>query len=133
MTDPVSAALADFDRCFASGNADALAELFADDAQLLLQYREPIEGRPAIRDQWARLFAEFDPGSWRAEHPIVDVHGDRAYTVSTYSETLIPRRGGASQLVNGRVVLFFRRDPDGAWRVTLAMNSHTRPIELVES
>ena len=122
-TEEVRAALDEFDRTFASGDADALAALFADDAQLLLQHGAPIEGRPAILAQWARLFGEFDPALWRADHQIVEVHGDRAYSLSVYSETLVHRGDDPSRLVNGRLVLFQRRDPNGRWRISMAMNS----------
>jgi uncharacterized protein (TIGR02246 family) len=131
-TDEVRAALAAFDRCFAAGDADALAELFAADAQLLPQHGEPIEGRPAIRDHWTQLFATYESGSWRAEHRIVEVHCDHAYSLSVYSETLVHRGGDLSRIVNGRLIPFLRRDPGGAWRVAIAMNSHARPVELVK-
>jgi len=128
----VHEALDRFDRRFASGDADSLAELFADDARLLLLYQEPLEGRAAIRTHWATLFADWDPGDWRAEHDVVDVHGDRAYSLSTYAETLRKRDGTAAIVVRGRLVHFLRRDPDGTWRVTLAVNSHSRPSERLE-
>jgi uncharacterized protein (TIGR02246 family) len=128
-SDAVHAALDQFDRTFAAGDAAALAELFAVDARLLLLHREPLEGRPAILEHWTRLFADYDPGSWRAEHDIVEIHDDRAYALSLYSETLVDRRGGPSLDVLGRLILFLRRDPDHSWRVALAMNSHTRPVE----
>ena len=129
MTTEVHAALDDFDRAFASGDADALAELFAVDASLLLLYGDAIEGREAIRGQWTRLFAAYDPGEWRAERRIVDVHGDRAYALSVYSERLVHRENGSARIVHGRLIHFLRRDPDGTWRVSVAMNSHTRPVQ----
>ena len=128
-SDAVHVALEEFDRTFASGDAAAFAELFAIDARLLLLHREPLEGRPAILEHWKRLFAEYDPAAWRAEHDVVEIHDDRAYVLSLYSETLVHRRGGPSLDVLGRLVLFLRRDPDRTWRVALAMNSHTRPVE----
>ena len=131
MTTEVRAALDDFDRAFAAGDAAALSGFFATDGRLLLLHREPLEGRTAILGHWARFFADYDTAAWRTEHDSVDVHGDRAYTVSVYSETLVPRRAGPSRVVHGRLVRFLRRDADGAWRVTLAMNSHSRPVEEV--
>ncbi len=127
--DSVRAAIAAFDRAFAAGDAAALAALFTDDARLLLLYGPPFEGRAAIQAQWAKGFARFDTSAWLTEPLIVDVHGDSAYTLSTYSETLVPREPGLSQSVLGRVVLFWRRDPGGPWRIVLCMNSHVRPIE----
>jgi len=132
-TDEVALALDAFDRTFASGDPNALAELFAPDARLLLLHREPIEGRPAIREHWTRLFGDYDPAAWRAEHEVIDVHGDRAYSLSVYSEMLVPRAGGVSLMVRGRLILFLVRDPDGAWRVTIALNSHSRPVEQLAS
>jgi len=128
----VDEALARFHRAFASGDPDALTELFATDGRLLLVHREALEGHAAIRAHWARLFGAYDASAWHAEPLIVDVHGDRAYTVSTYSERLVPYGSGPIQLVNGRLVLFFRRDPNGAWLVMLALNSHFKPIELID-
>ena len=124
----VREALEAFDAAFASGDAEALAAAFADDAQLLLQHGEAIDGRVAIRAHWSRLFAAYDSSSWLAERRIVDVHGERAYTMSVYTETLVARDERPSRDVRGRLVLFLRRDPDGAWRVTLALNSHVRPV-----
>jgi uncharacterized protein (TIGR02246 family) len=128
----VQAALEDFDRAFAAGDADGLTELFAADAQLLLLYGEPLVGRDAILAQWTRLFGRFDTSAWQTDRLIVDVHGDAAYAVSTYTEVLVPRKGTARpKRVVGRLVRFLRREPGGAWRVTLAMNSHVRPLEEV--
>jgi uncharacterized protein (TIGR02246 family) len=130
-TDDVHAALAEFDRCFASGNAEALSEMFTTDAQLLLLHREAIEGRAAILSHWTRLFGEYDPGAWQTEPRAVEVHGDHAYALSSYSETLVNRSGGPSLLVWGRLVFFMRRDPGKTWRMATVMNSHVRPVEQV--
>ena len=133
-TEAIRDALAAFDRAFAAGDADGLADLFAEDGLLLLLYREPLEGRAAIRDNWARFFADWDPGAWRAEHRVVEADGDRGHALSVYSETLRHRAGiEPSRVVRGRVAYFLRRDPDGAWLITLAMNSHSKPIETIES
>jgi uncharacterized protein (TIGR02246 family) len=129
--DEVRAALADFDRCFAAGDAVALAAHFAEDAQLLLLHRDPIDGRDAIRAYWCLFFAEYDPGAWKTELGILDVHGDRAYAMAVYSETLVHRGGDPSRIVHGRLVFFLRRDPEDRWRVAMIMNSHVRPVEVV--
>ena len=132
--DPVRDALEAFDRAFAAGDADALAAQFSDDAQLLLQHADAIEGREAIHAHWRRLFERWDTSAWRTEPVVVDVHGAQAYTVATYSETLVPRDPAQvqRQLVRGRLVRFLRREGDGRWRVSLALNSHTRPVELLD-
>ena len=129
--DEVHAALDAFDRAFAAGDPDALTELFAPDARLLLLYVPAIEGREAIRSHWTRIFGDWDPGAWQATHDLIEVHGDHAYALTTYRETLRQRIGTATIDVRGRLILFLRRD--GEWLVTLAMNSHRQPTERREA
>lgn len=133
-TDRVRAALDAFDRAFAAGDAAVLADHFADDARLLLLHSDSIEGRDAIRVHWDRLFERYDTSAWRTELLLIDVHGDRAYTIATYSEILVPRDvgQGSRQLVRGRLVRFLRREADGGWMVSLALNSHSQPVEMIE-
>jgi ketosteroid isomerase-like protein len=125
-TDDVTAALDAFDRAFATGDADALTACFADDARLLLLHS------PAIRDHWARVFAKYDTSAWRTTVELVERHGDHAYTLATYTETLIEREGAGRFLVSGRLVRFLVRGGDGRWQVTLALNSHVVPVEPVK-
>ena len=134
MTDDTPrAALDAFDAAFAAGDAEALADRFAADARLLLLHAEAIEGRDAIRAHWTRLFAQWETGAWRTEPLTIDVHDDHAYATATYTETLVPRDPSLQRrLVRGRLVRFLRRDDDGQWRVTLALNSHSRPVELID-
>jgi uncharacterized protein (TIGR02246 family) len=128
------AALDAFDRAFAAGDAAALAEHFTADARLLLLHSEPIEGRDAVHAHWAGLFARYDTSAWRTDLIVMDVLGDRAFSVATYAETLVPRHAGEGQrqLVRGRLVRFQRRDADGRWRVWMALNSHSRPVEPLD-
>ena len=128
----VRAALDAFDRAFAAGDTDAVVELFAEDASLLLLHGAPIRGRPGSRAQWGPSFATWDMSAWATERVVVDVHGDRAYALSTYTETMVHRAGTEqSRLVVGRVVMFLRRADDGRWLITMLMNSHARPVELL--
>ena len=129
--DEVRAALAVFDRTFAAGDGEALGALFVPEAELLLLYSEPLEGRAAIAAFWTRFFATWDGSSWRAEHRIVEVHGDHAWCQSVYSETLVHRQEGRRRIVHGRLVSVLGRDPVGRWLVRLVMNSHVRPAEDV--
>jgi uncharacterized protein (TIGR02246 family) len=127
----VDGALAAFHAAFAAGDAHGLTKLFTDDARLLLLHNDARESHESIQAAFSRLFEAWDTSSWLVEPVIVDVHDDRAYTLSTYAETLVSRGSEPSRLVVGRLILFLRRDADGAWRVSLAMNSHVRPVEEI--
>lgn len=123
------AALRDMDATFAAGDADAFGGLFADDGRLLLLYREPLIGRARITAFWREAFERFDTSAWRTDHGLIEAHSQQAYAFSTYTETLVPRHAGPSQLVVGRLVSFWRRTSSEGWRIALLMNSHVRPIE----
>ena len=128
----VGAALDAFDRAFAAGDADAVVELFVEDASLLLLNGPAIRGRAGIHAQWAPSFADWDMSAWATERVVIDVHGDRAYALSTYTETLVHRAGEEqSRSVSGRLVTFLRRVDDGPWLITILLNSHARPVELL--
>jgi uncharacterized protein (TIGR02246 family) len=125
----VMALLRAHDAAFARGDAGAYAALFCGDARLLLLHNRAIEGREAVEERWRSFFARYDTSAWATDPELVEVHDDRAYTLSTYTETLVPRGDGPRISVAGRLVAFARRESDGAWRIAMLMNSHTRPME----
>jgi uncharacterized protein (TIGR02246 family) len=47
-----------FTRAFDAGDAKTVAELYSDDAEMIDEYGDRIQGRPAIHDFYAELFAE---------------------------------------------------------------------------
>jgi uncharacterized protein (TIGR02246 family) len=126
--DAIQATLLAFDRALAAGDAHAYASTFAGDGRLLLQFNDPIEGREAILEDSLATFATWDTSAWRTERILVDVCGDRAWAISTYSETLVHRVDGRRRVIRGRLVHVVRREPEG-WRVEIAMNSHSRRVE----
>lgn len=119
--------LASFNRALGGEDPRALAELFADDAQLLFANRAPAVGRDAIREHWAPILAANVTTDPELTCPIVDVHADDAYAAWSYAETVRLRAGGEARRLHGRSVFFLRREPDGAWRIRLAMNSPAPP------
>jgi uncharacterized protein (TIGR02246 family) len=125
----VMALLRAHDAAFAQGDARAYAALFCGDARLLLLHNQAIEGREAVEERWRSFFARYDTSAWATDPELVEVHGDHAYALSTYTETLVPRGVGPRISVDGRLVAFVRRESDGAWRIAVLMNSHTRPME----
>ena len=117
---------------FAAGDADAFAACFTDDAQQHLLHREVGVGRETIRELWHEFFARADTSAWEPRLEVLDVSDDRAHAFSTYTERLVKREDGARTLVRGRLVHFLRREPDGTWRISLLMNSHSHPMEPIE-
>ena len=92
------------------GDADALAELYADDALLLPPDHEPIHGREAIVEFWREGTDEgLEVSTLRLE-----VNGDVGYMVGQYR--LPPTEEEAAD--SGQYVLCLKRQADGAWKLT---------------
>ena len=92
------------------GDADALAELYADDALLLPPDHEPIRGRDSIVEFWREGTDEgLEVSTLRLE-----VNGDVAYLVGRYR--LPPTEEEAAD--SGQYVLCLKRQDDGAWKLT---------------
>jgi uncharacterized protein (TIGR02246 family) len=119
------------DAAFAAGDAARYATLFTEDARLYILHGEPAEGRRAIEERWRSGFERFDTSAWEPRHELVEVHGDFASVFETYTERLLSREDGSRTLVRGRLVYWLRREPDGAWRIALLMNSHSHPMEPI--
>jgi uncharacterized protein (TIGR02246 family) len=92
------------------GDAEALAELYAEDAVLLPPDHEPIQGREAIGDFWRQ---GTDPGL-EVRTLRMEVDGDVGYLVGSYHLPATEEEPADS----GKYVLCLRRQPDGSWKLT---------------
>lgn len=129
MHESPAAVLAAFDGALRREDADLMTDLFTADAQLLFANRDPAIGREAIHGYWAPVFALNETTEAKMECPTIQTHGDHAYALCTYAETVRPRAGGARRRLYGRAVFFLRQEPDGAWRIAMTLNSPARPAE----
>jgi len=97
-----------WEKAYNEKNADAIAALYTDDAQLLPPGAPEVSGRDAIRayfandieTQWARMTVQST-----ASH----IGGDWAWRSGTWSAESVP-------LVAGKYLEVWRRTPDG-WRM----------------
>ena len=121
--------LADFDRAIRQGDAGNLEAFFAEDARLFWHHEQAIDGRAAIGAAYRDLFDAFDTSDYEPAYDSIEVHGDAAYALAEFRETLRRRQAGPSLLVRGRSVFFWRRESDGAWRVTRLLTGRSAPTE----
>jgi uncharacterized protein (TIGR02246 family) len=102
--------------------------MVTEDAVLMAPGMSDIQGRSAIRDTAQQMFTALRITDLKIERSEIDVIGDTAYELTTYSETLHPKGGQASP-VQGRYLIVWKRGRDGAWRVhrnlfNMATGSH---------
>ncbi|HEY7482654.1 MAG TPA: SgcJ/EcaC family oxidoreductase [Gemmatimonadales bacterium] len=92
------------------GDAEALTELYADDAVLLPPDHEPIRGREAIGEFWRQgTDTGLEVSTLRLE-----VDGTVAYLIGRYH--LPPTEGEEAD--SGQYVLCLKRQSDGSWKLT---------------
>ena len=92
------------------GDAEALTELYAEDAVLLPPDHEPIHGREAIGEFWQQgTDTGLEVTTLRLE-----VQGNVAYLVGRYR--LPPTEQEKAD--SGQYVLCLKRQTDGAWKLT---------------
>ena len=92
------------------GDADALMELYAEDAVLLPPDHEPIEGREAIREFWRQGTDQgLEVSTLR-----VDTDGKLGYLVGRYRLPATEDEPADS----GKYVMCLERQTDGSWKLT---------------
>lgn len=92
------------------GDAEALTDLYADDAVLLPPDHEPILGREAIGEFWRQgTDSGLEVSTLRLE-----VDGDVAYLVGRYRLPPTDQEDADS----GQYVLCLKRQPGGDWKLT---------------
>ena len=112
----ISAARAVFWKAHEQGDAQALAAIVTEDAVLWAPGMEEVRGRPAILSAAEGMFAAMDISNFEIESREVDIHGNLAYELATYSETLT-YKGAEPASAQGRYLIVWRKDADGNWRV----------------
>lgn len=120
------AALLDADRAFAAVTArerlEGWVSYFAPDGAMI-EPGGPVTGPDAIRRLMAPAFADTSFAlAWEPAQAEVAASGDLGYTVGRYESR---RRGedGQVRVATGTYLTVWRRQADGAWRVTLDIGS----------
>jgi uncharacterized protein (TIGR02246 family) len=100
-----------------SENVDSLISMFSDDAILLFPDTPEKRGKDAIREHLANAFGALTIQSLETQIDTIETFGDVAYEWGTYRERYT-ETGKPQTQEEGRYMLRWARQPDGAWRVT---------------
>jgi uncharacterized protein (TIGR02246 family) len=92
------------------GDADALSELYTDDAVLLPPDHAPVQGRRAIGDYWRQ---GTDTGL-QVQTLRVEVDGAIGYLIGQYT---LPATA-AEPADSGKYLMCLRRQRDGSWKLS---------------
>ena len=108
-------------RLTAAGDVDAVLDLMTDDALFLGAAQPPMSGREAFATGLKRLLE-----THRIESTVdireVEVRADLGYARAELVVRVVPKAGGPVMTRRGSALSIFRRDAEGAWRLTRDAN-----------
>lgn len=109
--DAIVAAYKAFEDAFFQGDAEALSQIYTEDAEWLVPGAPPIRGRAAIAGAWKGVLGS---GGNRVRIDVREVEetGDWAFDIGAFTATAPD--GGT--LNAGKYVVVWRREPDGSWK-----------------
>jgi ketosteroid isomerase-like protein len=111
-----------------SGDINALAELFADDAILLPPNDTTLYGKDEIRSWWEEYFSFFRVTSSVERERELTVDGDQAFDRTAFSVTIVPKQGGPKIVDDIQSLIVWRQDHDGSWKITHQIWNSTKPV-----
>lgn len=119
---PDPAALLKADRAFAQATAERRLEGFAsfleEDVTTIRPNSPVLKGKIALVDRWSGILQ--DPTSsisWKPLRAVISSSGDLGFTVGSYEVTKDSGQGRQAA-GSGKYVTIWRKQPDGAWKVT---------------
>ncbi len=124
--DPAVVAIADaYTKATSAGDAKAVAALYTEDAIELPPNHPPVKGRMAIQEYYVSQFAGAKVSGFTLTHWESAVHGDAAFDVGAYKQTITPTQGtGMSDTGKYTVIL---KKVGGAWKVAYAIYNSDQP------
>jgi ketosteroid isomerase-like protein len=108
-----------------SGDVDLLLSLYMADAVFMAPNMEPLRGQPAIRDFAEAMFADGGFAAFTYDSHDLQIRGDVAVDVSTYSLTTA---GAQSSSDRGSDIHIWRRQPDSSWKIQYDLFNSSRPL-----
>ena len=108
----IVAAYKDFEEAYLRGDAEALSQMYTDDAEVLAPEAPIIKGREAIRDAW-KGFVGTGGNQVRVEVREVQENGDWAYDIGRFVATAADGRC----LNAGKYLVIWKRDEIGHWKI----------------
>lgn len=114
----IRTALANVAAAHNAADAEAWASGTTDDLVLMPDGAPSVTGRAAILEWINDFYAAFRVSEMTSEAVEIEVVGDWAYSRDHFSATLTPVAGGEPMRMDGKEIVIWRRETDGAWRAS---------------
>jgi uncharacterized protein (TIGR02246 family) len=109
-------------------DAAAIAKLFAPDGVEMPPNAPLQKGRAAIEGYHKNFASQMMVHNLVIKPTETHVMGDVAYDVGTYSQNLMPMKGGKTTDDKGKYIVLLKKDASGAWLVTHAIYNSDMPL-----
>ena len=109
-----------------AGDVEGVMACCTDDIVLMPPNAPAVVGADAVRPWLAEVFEQFTTELSTTTDDIV-VSGDLAYARRSFEWTLEPRAGGERFTETGKVILIYKRGPDGTWKAAVDMWNTNEP------
>lgn len=122
----------DFEDLFYAADPASMTSYYAEQAQLMADGMQPIQGRAAIAEFWQAAITRATAAQARRTIRLHEAHcsGDLGYALCTVT-VQIPAAGDATTAAGTSVAVWdatiWRRDPDGGWRIEVDISTPLPP------
>jgi uncharacterized protein (TIGR02246 family) len=117
-----------FESLFDAGDAESMASFYAEDAKLMAEDTEMIQGRTAIEQFW-RIACE-GVRAVKARRNItlqeITTSGNFGYGLGTVT-VRVPQTGGQERQITFKYATIWRREADGQWRLVVDISNRNSP------
>jgi uncharacterized protein (TIGR02246 family) len=112
-----------------AGDADQIAEVYAEDGSLLAPNLPPQKGRDAVRAFWGGFLDAYTV-RFEVASDTIEGRGDLAYNQGHYRFTAVPKAKGVPGIADeGKFLEILKKQRDGSWKYVVDMYSSNLALQ----
>jgi uncharacterized protein (TIGR02246 family) len=112
-----------------AGDADQVAEVYAEDGSVLAPNLPPQKGRDAVRAFWGGFLDAYTV-RFEIASDTIEGRGDLAYNQGHYRFTAVPKAKGAPGIADeGKFLEILKKQRDGSWKYVVDMYSSNLALQ----
>jgi uncharacterized protein (TIGR02246 family) len=111
-----------------SGDLAHLMSIYADDAVMMPPNDTTLFGREEIAEWYKEYIQWFLLKSTTETDPDLTVAGNQAFHRASVSIVIVPKKKGEPIKDEARVLMVWRREADGAWKITHQIWNSMQPV-----
>jgi uncharacterized protein (TIGR02246 family) len=112
-----------------AGDADQVAEVYAQDGSVLAPNLPPQKGRDAVRAFWGGFLDAYTV-RFEIASDTIEGRGDLAYNQGHYRYTAVPKAKGVPGIADeGKFLEILKKQRDGSWKYVVDMYSSNLTLQ----